>query len=283
MGEHRPIQFPGAHEAPKPQSPAQRVIAVGAGKGGVGKSTVAVTLAVGLARMGRTVGLLDADIYGPSIPTMLGIESDETQVVGGMLQPTVAHGVRAASIGKLVEPDKALIWRGPMAHGACRQLIEQTRWGELDDLVVDLPPGTGDVPLTIVQSLPLTGAVIVCTPQKVAMDDARRAVSMFRTLGTPVLGVVENMSGFTAPDGSRVDIFGAGGGADLAQEQGVAFLGALAIHPQLRALLDAGEAGACFDDDAPMRRELEAIVAKVHEAAEQAAEQAQRPEITIRD
>jgi len=287
MGEHRPIQIEGAQSGRVERGAirASRIIAVGAGKGGVGKSTIAVTLAVGLARMGRTVGLLDADIYGPSIPTMLGLDNEETNVVGGMLQPFAVHGVRAVTMGKLVEPEKALIWRGPMAHGACTQLIEQTCWGELDDLIVDLPPGTGDVPLTIAQSLPITGAIVVCTPQRVAMDDAKRAISMFRTLRVPMLGVVENMSGFMAPDGVVHDIFGTGGGEQLAQQMDVRFLGALSIFPVLRERLDAGDPTACFTQEDTLCSALNSLVAAVDAAASDAAKQqaAEAPTITMRD
>jgi ATP-binding protein involved in chromosome partitioning len=218
----------------------RHVIAVGAGKGGVGKSTVAVNLAVGLARHGARVGLLDGDIYGPSAPTMLGLGGLPTAAEGNLLLPFEVHGIRAMTIGKLVDPDKALVWRGPMAHGAFKQLATQTEWGELDYLVVDLPPGTGDVPLTLAQLLPLTGAVIVCTPQQVAQDDARRAVRMFQQLGVEILGVVENMSGFVGDDGKTYDLFGRGGAEGLARDLGLPFLGAIPVHPSLRIHSDAG-------------------------------------------
>jgi ATP-binding protein involved in chromosome partitioning len=218
----------------------RQIIAVGAGKGGVGKSTVAVNLAVGLARFGARVGLLDGDIYGPSAPTMLGLDQIGTAARDNMLLPFEVHGIRAMTIGKLVDPDKALIWRGPMAHGAFKQLAVQTDWGELDYLVVDLPPGTGDVPLTLSQLLPLTGAVIVCTPQQVAQDDARRAVRMFQQLGVDVLGVVENMSFFVGDDGREYDLFGRGGAEIMAQTMGLPFLGAIPIITALRANSDSG-------------------------------------------
>lgn len=223
---------------PVPQ--VQHAIAVGAGKGGVGKSTVATLLAVGLARRGAAVGLLDGDIYGPSLPTMLGLEDVRTTAKGPMLMPFEVHGIKAMTIGKLVDPDKALIWRGPMAHGAFKQLVTQTEWGPLDHLIIDLPPGTGDVSLTMAQLLPLSGAVVVCTPQRVAVDDARRAVRMFQQLGIDVLGIVENMSGFVGDDGKTYDLFGRGGAETLAQTMGVPFLGALPLHPALRENADAG-------------------------------------------
>ena len=218
----------------------RQIIAVGAGKGGVGKSTVSVNLAVGLARFGARVGLLDGDIYGPSAPTMLGLDQVGTAARGNMLLPFEVHGIRAMTIGKLVDSDKALIWRGPMAHGAFKQLATQTDWGELDYLIVDLPPGTGDVPLTLSQLLPLSGAVIVCTPQQVAQDDARRAVRMFQQLGVDVLGVVENMSYFVGDDGREYDLFGRGGAEIMAQTMGLPFLGAIPIVTALRTNSDAG-------------------------------------------
>ena len=227
----------------------RHVIAVGAGKGGVGKSTVAVNLAVGLARAGHTVGILDGDIYGPSLPTLLGLDALEQEVVSGELQPHNVHGVRAITLGKMVESDKPLIWRGPMAHGAFNQLVTRTRWGELDYLIIDLPPGTGDVPLTMAQTLKLTGAVIVCTPQKVAQDDAVRAVRMFQQLNVEVLGVVENMSFFVGDDGKSYDIFGRGGAEQMAQRLGLPFLGAVPINTALRANGDGGQPLLNFEAD----------------------------------
>jgi ATP-binding protein involved in chromosome partitioning len=225
----------------------RHIIAVGAGKGGVGKSTVSVNLAVGLARRGHAVGLLDGDIYGPSMPTMLGLDAMDQLVHEGSLQPFLVHGIKGVTMGKLVDPEKPLIWRGPMAHGAFTQLTERTRWGELDFLVIDLPPGTGDVPLTMAQSLKLTGAVVVCTPQKVAQDDAVRAAKMFEQLGVEVLGVVENMSFFIGDDGKEYDIFGRGGAEKMAQRLGLPFLGSVPINTALRKNSDSGEPLNNFD------------------------------------
>ena len=225
----------------------RHIIAVGAGKGGVGKSTISVNLAVGLARRGHAVGLLDGDIYGPSMPTMLGLDAMDQLVHEGSLQPFLVHGIKGVTMGKLVDPEKPLIWRGPMAHGAFTQLTERTRWGELDFLVIDLPPGTGDVPLTMAQSLKLTGAVVVCTPQKVAQDDAVRAAKMFESLGVEVLGVVENMSFFIGDDGKEYDIFGRGGAEKMAQRLGLPFLGSVPINTALRKNSDAGEPLNNFD------------------------------------
>ncbi|MEM6552002.1 MAG: Mrp/NBP35 family ATP-binding protein [Planctomycetota bacterium] len=238
----------GASEG-NPLPHVKHVIAVGAGKGGVGKSTVAINLAVGLARMGRKVGLMDGDIYGPSVPTMLGSDRYEPRAVGQTLLPFELHGIKAMSIGDLVEDGQALIWRGPMAHGAFKQLATQTDWGELDFLVIDLPPGTGDVCLTMSQLLPLTGAVIVCTPQKVAQDDAKRAHAMFEKLGIPVLGLVENMSYFIGDDGKEYDLFGKGGAEMLAHQLAVPFLGGVPINTALRRHCDAGDPSANFTKD----------------------------------
>ncbi len=231
-----------ASGAERPGALAQvaHVIAVGAGKGGVGKSTVAVGLALGLARMGAKVGLLDGDIYGPSMPTMLGLHDREAALGPGTFIPYEVHGIRTMSIGGLVDPEKAVIWRGPMLQSAFKQIAGQTEWGTLDYLVVDLPPGTGDIPLTLSQMLPLSGAVIVCTPQRVAQDDARRAVRMFQKLSVEIVGVVENMSYFVGDDGKTYDLFGRGGAQTMAAEMGLPFLGELPITTGIRQALDSG-------------------------------------------
>jgi ATP-binding protein involved in chromosome partitioning len=237
----------------------KHVIAVGAGKGGVGKSSVAVLTACGLARLGAKVGLLDGDIYGPSMPTMLGLEELPGGMRNNMLLPFEVHGIKAMTIGKLVEPEKALSWRGPMAHGAFKQLATQTEWGVLDYLIVDLPPGTGDVPLTLAQLLPLTGAVIVCTPQRVAQDDARRAVRMFQQLGVEVLGLVENMSYFVCEHGTEYDLFGRDGAKHMAMAMNLPFLGALPIVPQMRENCDAGTPLKNWEIDSKISAVLDAI------------------------
>lgn len=253
----------GAVRAGNPSLPGvKHIIAVGAGKGGVGKSTVSVNLAVGLARQGHAVGLLDGDIYGPSAPTMLGLESMEVTLHKNMLQVFYVHGIKAMTIGKLVDREKPLIWRGPMAHGAFKQLVEQTEWGDLDYLIIDLPPGTGDVSLTMAQLLAVSGAVVVCTPQKVAQDDAVRAARMFQQLNIPVLGVVENMSFFIGDDGKEYDLFGRGGAQRMAQRLGLPFLGEIPISMNLRINSDAGNPSANFDDprNATLRAALENMV-----------------------
>ena len=220
--------------------PIRNAIAVGSGKGGVGKSTVAVNIAVVLAQSGACVGLLDADIYGPNIPTMMGASTLPVSS-GDKLLPAEAHGVKLMSIGFLVKPNQPLIWRGPMLHSAIRQFLTDVSWGQLDYLIVDLPPGTGDAPLSLAQSLPLSGGIIVTLPQQVSLDDARRSLEMFRTLDVDIFGVVENMSYLELPDGTRLDIFGAGGGERLAKEGGVPFLGAIPIDPIVRTGGDSGE------------------------------------------
>ncbi len=245
MTPNQPPQTPQPPQ-PEPLPGVDRIIAVGAGKGGVGKSTVSVNLAVGLARTGAKVGLLDGDIYGPSFPTMLGLTGQAPKAQGNLLIPFEVHGVKAMTLGALVEEEKPLIWRGPMAHGAFRQIAMQTQWGELDYLIIDLPPGTGDVPLTLSQILPLTGAVVVCTPQKVAQDDARRAIRMFQTLGVEVLGVVENMSYFIGDDGKEYDIFGKGGAQAMASQMDLPCLGTLPINTALRHNCDIGDPTANF-------------------------------------
>ncbi|QQE11969.1 Mrp/NBP35 family ATP-binding protein [Planctomycetota bacterium] len=234
--------------ASNPLPSVKHVIAVGAGKGGVGKSTVSVNLAVALAKSGKKVGIMDGDIYGPSLPTMLGTDKLELKTVGQMIVPFEVHGVKITTIGALVEDDKPLIWRGPMAHGAFKQLATQTDWGDLDYLIIDLPPGTGDVPLTLSQLLPLAGAVVVCTPQKVAQDDAVRALKMFQQLDINILGVVENMSYFIGDDGVEYDIFGRGGAEMMAQANAVPFLGSIPINMNLRKNSDAGNPSANFDE-----------------------------------
>jgi ATP-binding protein involved in chromosome partitioning len=241
------------------------IIAVGAGKGGVGKSTIAVNVAVGLAMRGAKVGLLDGDIYGPSIPTMTGIgprppELDQQQRIIPFLVGPKENPIRVMSIGFMVDPEKALIWRGPMAHGAIKQFLEQVDWGDLDYLVVDLPPGTGDIALTLAQLVPLSGAVIVATPQEVALSDARRAVRMFQQLGVEILGVVENMSYFICEHGSEYDLFGRGGAQTMAQTMGLPFLGSVPIDMQLRINSDKGDPYGNFNGRAASSSPLGAIV-----------------------
>lgn len=223
----------------------KNTIAVASGKGGVGKSTVAVNLAVALAKDGAKVGLLDADIYGPSIPLMLGINERpkiyQDEKTAKML-PLENFGIKLMSIGFMIDEQTPVIWRGPMASGAVKQFMSDVEWGELDYLIFDMPPGTGDIQLTLVQTIPLTGAVIVTTPQQVALADARKGLLMFSRVNVPLLGIVENMSYFIAPDtGIKYDIFGLGGGADLAKQTNVPFLGSIPIDPRIRIGGDKGK------------------------------------------
>ncbi len=223
----------------------KNIVAISSGKGGVGKSTVSVNVAVALAQTGAKVGLLDADIYGPNIPTMLGLNevpiNVEKKPEGDILQPAFNHGVKMVSMGFLIDPDQPVMWRGPMLNGMIRQFLYQVNWGELDYLIVDMPPGTGDAQLTLGQAVPLAGAVIVTTPQTVSLQDARRGLKMFQQLGTNILGLVENMSYFIPPDIDRTyDIFGSGGGQKASDELGIPLLGCVPLEISLRQGGDKG-------------------------------------------
>lgn len=220
--------------------PVKHAVAIASGKGGVGKSTVAVNVAVALARSGAAVGLLDADIYGPNIPTMMGVNQLPPSV-SDKLVPADAYGVKMMSIGFMVRPGQPLIWRGPMLHSAIRQFLTDVEWGEMDYFIIDLPPGTGDAQLSLAQSIPLSGGVIVTLPQAVSLEDASRGMKMFTELNVPIIGVVENMSYLELPDGTRMEVFGSGGGERLASTGGVPFLGKIPMDPQVRVGGDAGK------------------------------------------
>lgn len=246
----------GQHPTPQQGGPApingiDRIIAVGSGKGGVGKSTVSSNLAVALAKQGRRVGLLDADIYGPSQPRMMGVSKRPASPDGKTIIPLQAHGVTVMSIGLMLKQDEAVVWRGPMIMGALQQLLTQVEWGKLDILIIDLPPGTGDIQLTLCQRTQLTGAMVVSTPQDVAMLDARRALDMFAKLKTPVLGLIENMSTYHCPQcGHEAHLFGHGGVAAEAAKIGVPFLGELPLELETRIAGDAGTPIALGDGPA---------------------------------
>lgn len=242
LGDDVQISAQGTAQPEAPKN-IRSYIAVASGKGGVGKSTVAVNLAVTLARAGYDVGLLDADIYGPSVPTMFGIAEQRPRVNERQkIVPLEAHGVKLLSMGLLVDPSQAVIWRGPMVSRAIRQFLSDTEWGDLDYLILDLPPGTGDIQLTVVQTIPLTGAVIVSTPQDVALADARKGVAMFANVNVPVFGIVENMAYFSPPDlpDRKYFLFGEGGARRLADELGVALLGAIPLEQAVREGSDTG-------------------------------------------
>jgi ATP-binding protein involved in chromosome partitioning len=242
--------------------PIRNAIAVGSGKGGVGKSTVAVNIAVALAKSGARVGLMDADIYGPNIPTMLGVEKLPPPQ-GPRLIPAEAYGIKMISMGLLVKPGQPLIWRGPMLNSAIRQFLSDVEWGELDYLIVDLPPGTGDAALSLAQALPLSGAVIVTLPQLVSLEDAGRGLNMFRTLEVPILGIIENMSYLELPDGTRMDIFGTGGGERLARATEANFLGKVPMDQNVRIGGDSGKPIVVAYPESPVATALTEIAMKI--------------------
>jgi ATP-binding protein involved in chromosome partitioning len=257
----------------------RNIVAVSSGKGGVGKSTVAVNLGVSLARDGARVGLMDADVYGPNVPLMLGVASERPRINVNKLVPLEAHGIKLMSMAVLKPGDEPMIVRGPILHGLVRQFLQDVEWGELDYLIVDMPPGTGDVQLSLAQLVPVQGAVLVTTPQEVALADVRRALRMFEAVNVPVLGVVENMSYFVAPDtGARYNIFGEGGGQRLSAEYGVPFLGAIPLGMQVREGGDRGVPVVVSDPDSP---QAEAFRRVAEEVARQVSIEAMKPELVV--
>jgi ATP-binding protein involved in chromosome partitioning len=258
--------------APLPLPGVGKIIAVGSGKGGVGKTTVAVNLAIALSRMGNKVGLIDADIYGPNIPLMMGSSQQPKVGANNQIEPNFTHGVKTISIGYISPGDKPMVMRGPMLHQIIRQFLQQVEWGELDYLIVDLPPGTGDVVISLVQTVPLTGAVLVSTPSDVALQDARKALEMFAQVNVEVLGVVENMSHFTCPHCSQIiDIFSKGGAERTAQQFNVPFLGSIELVPAIREGGDRGLPVALAGPDSPLAAEFYEVARKLTERAEDAA------------
>ena len=246
-----PGPVPAAPSHP-PIPGVKNLVAVASGKGGVGKTTVAVNLAIALKNLGASVGLLDADVYGPNVPVMLGTAEQPRALDEKTIIPVQAYGLKMISMGLLSPGDKPLVWRGPMLHSVIQQFLRSVRWGELDYLIVDLPPGTGDVQLTLIQTAPITGAVIVTTPSVVALADVRKAVEMFRQVNVEILGIVENMSYFSCPHCSeRIDVFGHGEGERMATAFGAKFLGEIEIDPQIRIGGDTGKPVASFGEDAP--------------------------------
>jgi ATP-binding protein involved in chromosome partitioning len=263
---------PGQQAQPKLPIPGVRnLIAVGSGKGGVGKTTVSVNIAIALASLGYKTGLLDADVYGPNVPLMMGT-NQTPMAVGERIQPLANYGVKLMSMGFLSPGDKPLVWRGPMLHSVIQQFIRGVDWGELDYLIIDLPPGTGDVQLSLIQTAPVTGAVVVTTPSDVSLEDARKAVRMFEQVKVPILGIIENMSYLQCPHcDERIDVFSTGGGRRMATDMALNFLGVLPLSPQVRIGGDTGHPVATFGPDDARAKDFFDIAKKVVEQAKEAA------------
>lgn len=242
----------------------KNIIAIASGKGGVGKSTTAVNLALALSSEGARVGILDADIYGPSLPMMLGISGKPESIADNTIEPMMGYGLQASSIGFLIDPDSPMVWRGPMVTSALEQLLRQTNWKDLDYLIVDMPPGTGDIQLTLSQKVPVTGAVIVTTPQDIALLDARKGLKMFEKVGIPILGIVENMSVYVCPNcGHAEHVFGSGGGEKMCTDYGVDFLGSLPLNLSIREQADAGRPTVVAEPEGAISSVYKAIARKV--------------------
>jgi ATP-binding protein involved in chromosome partitioning len=257
----RPGQLP---QGPQPLPGVDTIIAVGSGKGGVGKTTLAVNLAIVLAKLGHKVGLLDADVYGPNVPLMLGLSGQPKIGGDNRITPLEVHGLKVISVGFLNPGDKPLIWRGPMLHSIIRQFLGSVEWGQLDYLVVDLPPGTGDVSLSLIQTVPLTGAIVVSTPSDVSLQDARKAIEMFRQMKVDVVGMVENMSYFVCPHcHQQTDIFSRGGAEKTAAQFEVAYLGAVQLDPELRKAGDSGKPVVLEGENSPSAQSLYQFARKV--------------------
>jgi len=262
---HMHAPHPGQQPAgPQPIPGVDTIIAVGSGKGGVGKTTLSVNLALSLSKLGHRVGLLDADVYGPNVPLMLGTSATPRVVGDNRIVPLDIHGLKVISVGFLNPGDKPLIWRGPMLHSIIRQFLGSVEWGQLDYLVVDLPPGTGDVALSLIQTVPLTGAIVVSTPSDVALQDARKAIEMFRQVKVDLVGLVENMSYFVCPHcHHEIDIFSKGGGERTAQQFGIAFLGNIELDPDIRKAGDTGKPVVLTGEESPHAKSLYAFARKV--------------------
>ncbi len=264
MSAHMPPRPGQQPPGPQPLPGVDTIIAVGSGKGGVGKTTLAVNLAVALAKLGHRVGLLDADVYGPNVPLMLGINAQPKVVGDNRIEPLEVFGLKVISVGFLNPGDKPIIWRGPMLHKIIGQFLGSVEWGNLDYLVVDLPPGTGDVALSLIQTVPLTGAVVVSTPSDVSLQDARKAIEMFRQMKVDLVGVVENMSYFVCPHcNHEIDIFSRGGAEKTASQFSVAFLGNVQLDPDIRKSGDTGKPAVLEGEDSPHAKSLYEFARKV--------------------
>jgi ATP-binding protein involved in chromosome partitioning len=272
--QHHPGQQP---PAPQPLPGVETIIAVGSGKGGVGKTTLAVNLAIALAKMGHKVGLLDADVYGPNVPLMLGINEQPKVLGDNRIEPIEVHGLKVISVGFLNPGDKPLIWRGPMLHSIIKQFLGSVVWGKLDYMVVDLPPGTGDVALSLIQTVPLTGAIVVSTPSDVSLQDARKAIEMFRQMKVDLVGMVENMSYFVCPHcHTEIDIFSRGGAEKTAAQFDVEFLGSIQLDADIRKAGDSGKPTVLEGEDSTHTKALfdfaRAVVKRVNEVKAEASE-----------
>jgi ATP-binding protein involved in chromosome partitioning len=264
LNAHTPHPGQAPQQGPQPLPGVETIIAVGSGKGGVGKTTLAVNLALALAKLGHKVGLLDADVYGPNVPLMLGINAQPKVLPDNRIEPLDAHGLKVISVGFLNPGDKPLIWRGPMLHSIIKQFLGSVVWGQLDYLVVDLPPGTGDVALSLIQTVPLTGAIVVSTPSDVSLQDARKAIEMFRQMKVDIVGMVENMSYFVCPHCEHeIDIFSRGGAEKTAKQFDVAFLGNIQLDPELRKAGDSGKPSVLEGENSPHAKSLYDFARKV--------------------
>jgi ATP-binding protein involved in chromosome partitioning len=266
LGSHPHPHGGGQPAAPQPLPGIDNIIAIGSGKGGVGKTTISVNLAVALGRMGHKVGLLDADVYGPNVPLMMGTNAQPRMAAENRIEPLEQFGVKMISVGLLNPGDQPVIWRGPMLHQLVRQFLQQVVWGELDYLIVDLPPGTGDVAISLIQTVPVTGAVVVTTPSDVSLQDARKAVGMFRQLKVDILGIVENMSYFVCPHCQQeIDVFSKGGGERTAQQFDLPFLGRVELDPDIRKAGDTGKPAVLLGESSPHARSLYGFARQVIE------------------